>query len=69
MKEPGALYKRYVYMDISSKDFSSGVIGWALAVGAATLFLLFPDTLNDAIDGFNLSIDYLAWLDIFWNGG
>lgn len=56
-------------MDISSKNFSSGIIGWSLAIGAAILFLLFPDTLNDAIDGFNLSIDYLAWLDTFWNGG
>ena len=54
-------------MDIGSKDFSGWLIKLVVFVGALILFG--TDYINDSIDGYNLAIDYVDWLAIFWNGG
>ena len=54
---------------ITDREFAGWIIRWSLMFGAAILFLLFGETINDAIDGYNLYVDYYNWCVDVWNGG
>jgi hypothetical protein len=54
---------------ITDRDFPDWIIRWSVMVGAAALFWLFGETINDTIDGYNLAVDYFNWCINFWYGG